>query len=295
MSATPARHPPPSPYGRSSLGRLPVELIYETQLFALSEHFPYVCKYLCEVFKRSPPSFRAQYIFARVHRGVLVNANPGNVFTTAILYPICTQETVEALFRLPRFLAYGQPGAGDPSIQMPLPDLPKRLFRDLQPRVRRGIPVPWSDEDRPLPFLRYLFDLYNTRRMITGPPKFEARESYALTKAVAAGFVPLVKFLLGNGGDPRAGGAIAVMVAIQKRDLQMVKLLIEGDLDNPDGAKRRRVPDRVACTREMLQRAAKVDAQDIIQYLVAKGAADDIDMKTLRMFCVTVELHRPVS
>ena len=103
----------------------------------------------------------------------------------------------------------------------------------------------------------------------------------ALTKAVAAGFVPLVKFLLGHHANPGAKGAIAVMVAIQRKDLQMLRLLIEGDVDNPCGAKRRRVPDRVACTRAMLHRAAKVEAHDIVQYLLVKGVTPDL--QTLRL------------
>ena len=229
------------------------------------------------MFKQSPPSFRAQYILGRLDQVTVIDTNR-NAFATALLYPICTQEIVEALFRLPRFLAYG---TGDPTTRLPAPDLPRRLFRDLRPRVRRGIPVPWSDGDKPLPFLRYLSDLHDTRRMITGPPKCDVHEGYALTKAIAAGFTPLVKFLLGHGADPGAKGAIAVMVAIQRKDLQMVRLLIEGDLGGSGGAKRRRVLDRVACTRAMLQRAVKVNAQDIVHYLLAKGVTPD--MQTLQL------------
>lgn len=190
---------------------------------------------------------------------------------------------MEALFRLPGFLAYGESEIGDPSTRLPSPELPRRLFRDLRPRVRRGIPVPWSDEDEPLPFLRYLLDLYDTRHMITGPPTCNTNEGYALTKAVAAGFAPLVKFLLGIGGDPGAKGAIAVMASIQRRDLEMVKLLFEGDLVDFDGAKRRRVPDRIACTTAMLQKAAKVRDLDIAKYLYARGVEPNIDMRTLQM------------
>ena len=228
------------------------------------------------MFKHSPPSFRARYILGRLDQVTTANRNR-NAFTTALLYPICTQETVEALFRLPEFLTYAKSETGDPSTRLPAPDLPARLFRDLRRRVRRGIPVPWSDEDKPLPFLRYLFDLYETRGLIAGPPKCNPpHESYALTKAVAAGFVPLVKFLLGNGGDPGARGAIAIMVAIQKKDLRMVRLLVEGDLGGSGSAKRRRVPDRVTCTRAMLARAVKVEARDIAQYLLERGATPDI-------------------
>jgi len=230
------------------------------------------------VFKQSPPSFRAQYILGRLDQGVaVVNPRDRNVLTTALLYPICTQETLEALFRLSGFLAYGNPETGDPSTRLlPPPKLPRRLFRHLRPRVRHGKPVPWSDEDKPLPFLRYLFDLYNTKHVITGPPKCNAHEGYALTKAVAAGFVPLVKFLLGNRADPGVKGAVAVMAAIQKKDLRMVELLIEGDLDDSGGAKKRRVSDRVDCTRAMMQKATQVGARNIVWYFFTKGVGPDI-------------------
>lgn len=138
--------------------------------------------------------------------------------------------------------------------------------------------IPWSEEDRPLPFLRYLFDLYHSRHVVAGPPKHDPR---ILARAVALGFAPLVKFLLGNRADPTAHSAVAVLVAIQKKDLPMVRLLVEGDLGDSRGAKRRRVPDRVACTKLMLQRAVKVGAQDIVQYLLAKGVVPDI--QTLRL------------
>ena len=126
--------------------------------------------------------------------------------------------------------------------------------------------------------------------MISGPPRCDVRQGYALTKAVAAGFVPLVKFLLGHRGDSGARGAIAVMVAIQRKDLQMVRLLVEGNLDNPGGAKRRRVPDRLACTRAMLHRAANVGAQDIVQYLLVKGVAPDL--QTLRLLLLHLDGSR---
>jgi len=234
------------------------------------------------VFKRSPPSFRAQYLLGRLDQ-VLTTNHDQNAFTTTLSYPICTQETLEALLRLPKFLAYGKSESGDSSTRLPAPDLPRRLFRDLRPRVRRGITVPWSEEDKPLPFLRYLFGLYHSRHILVGPPKCDVHEGYALTKAVAAGFTPLVRFLLGETrADPGAKGAIAVMVAIQRKDLRMVRLLVEGDLmSNSGGAKRRRVPDRVVCTRAMLHRAARVGAQDIAQYFLAKGVTPD--MQTLRL------------
>jgi hypothetical protein len=71
------------------------------------------------------------------------------------------------------------------------------------------------------------------------------------------------------------------MTAIQRKDLQMVKLLIEGDPGDSGGTERR-VPDRVACTRAMLQRAAKVKAQDITQYLLVKEVTPDL--QTLRLW-----------
>lgn len=169
----------------------------------------------------------------------------------------------------------------DPSTKFPAPDLPKRLFRDLKPRVRHGKAVPWSEEDKPLPFLRYLFYLYHLKHVLIEPPTCDRHEGYALGKAVRAGFEPLVRFLLANRADPRAMGAIPVLIAIQRKDLKMVRLLVEGDLSESSGAKRRRVPDRVVCNREMLQMAAKVGAQDILQYLLVKGVTPN--MQTFRL------------
>lgn len=226
------------------------------------------------MFKQSLSS-RARYILGRVNK--LATTHPDrNAFSIALLFPICTRETLEILLRLPGFLAYCEPEAGGPGTRLPAPEIPKRLFRNLRPRVRRGIPVPWSDEDEPLPFLRYLFYLHNTRGVIAGPPKCGLYGSCALTKAVVAGFVPLVKFLLRNGGDPGVKSDILVLAAIQKKDLPMLRLLVEGDPDNSTGAKRRRVSDRIACTRTMLGRAVRVEAHDIIRYLIAKGVTPDL-------------------
>ena len=61
----------------------------------------------------------------------------------------------------------------------------------------------------------------------------------------------------------------------------MVRLLVGGDLGGSGGAKKRRVPDRITCTRAMLRKAVMVEALDIVQYLLERGVAPD--MQTVQL------------
>lgn len=73
------------------------------------------------------------------------------------------------------------------------------------------------------------------------------------------------------------------MVAIRKKDLSLVRLLIERVL-SPEGkqTKRRRLEDRVAVSPEMLKVAVKCNAREIVDYLTKeKGCIPDI--QTLQM------------
>lgn len=127
-------------------------------------------------------------------------------------------------------------------------------------------------------------------------------EGYALTKAVAAGFIPLVQFLLEKGASPAHKDGIAVHAAIRRKDLSLVKLLVEpnhtyetvdgtklrvksSDDDRPhksQRAKKRRIEDRVKVDQAMLKTAVACDARDIVQYIVQEKACVP-DMKTVRL------------
>ncbi|KAG9315072.1 hypothetical protein JVU11DRAFT_4184 [Chiua virens] len=270
---------------------LPIELLYEIHLFSTSPTLPQTCKTLHAIFASSPFSYRAQYLIACTE-SKSTHIRQDAVLTTILRYPVCTQDVLEAYFR-----------RRDPrDMQMTALDLPRRLFRALVPRESRPCPrspsdndssrasrtthmpvdpAGWSDSDPPLPFLRYLYTYPHLRA-----PNANAHGGYALTKAVKVGFVPLVRFLLDHGATPAWKGNLSVLIAIHRRDLELVRMLVERmDMDTSPSRKkstrkRRKLEDRVEVTPEMLRTAVKYKAQDIVEYLTReKGCVPD--MQTL--------------
>lgn len=241
----------------------------------------------------------AEYLLAR-HADDHGLVKPGGALITRILrYPVCTQPVLDALFRLPEYTRATLDTSGTI-------ELPRRLFRPLSPRSTR----PWSAHDRPLPFLRYIFA---HPRM--PPPNANCWDGYALTRAVASGFVPLVQFLLAHGASPACKGGIAVLAAIRRKNLPLVKMLIEPDASPvvPEdaekgsegteqgvvkgkrqrqrqdevvlarrGNKKRRLEDRIAVSQEMLRTAVGCDARDIVKYFMEEKSCMP-DMQTVRM------------
>lgn len=163
--------------------------------------------------------------------------------------------------------------------------LPRRLFRPLFPSSDSDptakLKWSWTETAHPLPLLEQLYATAGIAG-IAGLVDVNAHEGYALARAVHAHFVALIRFLLAHGADPGAKGGLAVIVAIRRRDLGMVRLLVERVDDARKGTgKRRKLRDRVVVTNEMLRIAVKCDARDIVQYFrEEKGLVPDL--KTLR-------------
>ncbi|KAL1744114.1 hypothetical protein HDZ31DRAFT_39401 [Schizophyllum fasciatum] len=234
---------------------LPVELLYEIQLYSLSSTLPLTCKRLHAVFKFAPPSYQAQYLLGRV-----CSSQDSGIFTRALRYPICSGDVLEIVCKSPLLQRVPQHP----------PELPKRLFRALHPSKRL-----WTDRHHPLPFLRHMI------KHLPVPPDCNAHQGYALTRAVHAQFIPLVVFLLDRGASPKHKDGIAVNVAIRQKNLALVKLLLERG-GNARKGKRQRMEDRMQVTKEMLRVAVKSDARDIVDYLTReKGCVPD--MQTLMM------------
>ncbi|KAF9261458.1 hypothetical protein L218DRAFT_498820 [Marasmius fiardii PR-910] len=246
----------------SHLERLPVELLYEIQLYALSEYLPYTSKRLYIVYESTPTLLRAQYVYHRTSSPPKTSTE----LTNAILrYPICTtgvfQYIVTHLFPNDNL-----------NTTVKQPELPRRLFRTL---TTKKPPAKWRDTDHPLPFLEFLYDSEKSK---IPPPDPNSHYGYALTKAVHAGFVQLVRFLLSRGATPvnDKKNGLTVMIAIRQKNLGMVKMLVErGERDNEGlgvekgkrgGNKRRKMEDRFRVTPEMLQTAVRCRASDIIEY-----------------------------
>ncbi|KAH6913285.1 hypothetical protein BKA70DRAFT_718118 [Coprinopsis sp. MPI-PUGE-AT-0042] len=235
----------------TGLESIPVELLLEIQLFALSDGLPFVSRRLYQVFSATPPIYRAQYLSARLENV----HDDSRLYTRALRYPMCTQAVLEAFHsaaikrkaQLDSALlleAEQEPGkdlanVSDPSSteekstkRIPKPvtyDLPRRLFHNL---VLPSTIRTWRETDPPLPFLRYLLNIDGIQ------PDINANNGYALTKAVHAQFLPLIQFLLDHGASPETKDGLAVVVAIRQRNLKLVKMLIErqGDSETSEGS-----------------------------------------------------------
>ncbi|THH14120.1 hypothetical protein EW146_g6188 [Bondarzewia mesenterica] len=244
---------------RRTLDTLPVELLYEIQFYALSDSLPHTCRRLYDVFKSAPPTIQAEYISGRC---LLVRDNSGKnkCVTRALRYPVCTQDVLEAVLRRSDF----------PSISGESFELPRRIFRPLIHSPPTG---GWKEQDEPLPFLQYLF---SHPRLPAPDP--DSHEGYPLTRAVHAGFMHLIRFMLDHGASPRWKGGLAVLVAIRQRNLRLVKVLIErGSSASRGSAKRRKIMDRIEVNQNMLRTAIKCNANDIADYLMReKGCVPDI-------------------
>ena len=216
----------------------------------------------------------ADYLAAR-HAALLITSHRPHIITYALRFPLCTLPVLAALLERSTSISStgGAPANDDkkrssargPSRPRP-PDLPRRLFRQLS-----------ASGDEVLPLLRYLY-----RSGSTWPyPDADSHDGYALVRAVYVGAVPLVRFLLDHGASPRLGKALSVKLAIKRRDLALVRLLVEPPDVCPEerrAGKRRKLADRVQVDSEMLKAAVARGAQDIAEYLMnEKGCVPDLE------------------
>ncbi|KAJ2929269.1 hypothetical protein H1R20_g7839, partial [Candolleomyces eurysporus] len=272
------------------LHSLPVELLHDVQLLALSEHLPYTSKRLRQVYHGSSPLYRAKYIFFRLYDV----RNESDMLTRALRYPSCSIDVLEAFRLLVKRNRDGNkesfpetdpqedgtplkatPEKEEKDAKKRLFDLPRRLFRNLDKRPK------WTDNDAPLPYLRHLFNTFKDDDDVGLRPDANANQGYALTKAVHIRSIPLVQFLLEHGASPEPKDCLAIIVAIRQKNLPLVKMLIERP-GASSSKKRRRLEDRVKPDVKMLKEAVRCKARDITEYLYhEKGVVPD--MTTLQM------------
>ncbi|KAJ7637610.1 hypothetical protein DFH06DRAFT_1218619 [Mycena polygramma] len=275
----------------TGLEDLPVELLYEVHLYSLSTALPITSRRLYTIFNAAPASFRAQYILSHLEPGT---AHLSDVVSKILRFPLCSVTVLDAVLRTwpvdeetlspplssgdhvkaPEVEALPAGGGFATSAPTAAPELPRRLFRLLGPRTDRE----YSEDDAPLPLLRYL---YASPRI--APPNPNSHEGYALTRAVHAEFVPLIRLLLEHGASPQHKRGLAVLVAVRLKKLSLVRMLLErSEPAGRRGAKKRRLEDRMEVTSEMLKAAVKAKARDIVEYFMQeKGCVPDI--QTLHM------------
>lgn len=106
-----------------------------------------------------------------------------------------------------------------------------------------------------------------------------------MTKAVQVGFAPLARFLLDHGASPAWKRNLAIIIAIHRNDLGLVRMLVErmhtgtsSSTSRANGKQRQKLEDRVKVTPEMLRVAVKWKAEDIVEYLTReKGCVPDME------------------
>lgn len=186
-------------------------------------------------------------------------------------------------------------------------EIPKRLFRHLvaianEPRSKskqalRTTANVFDNVD--LPYIMYLL----TRLHASA----DSHKGYPLARAVLARRLDLIRLLLQYGADPSIRDNMSVMLAIGRNDLEVVKLLIEpevqklpeygigaiaeldglGELSpfSPSGInsrkrklaaqhtsrKKQKCPDRIPVTPAMLEAAVKQNHEPLISYFMSKG------------------------
>ncbi|KAF9442450.1 hypothetical protein P691DRAFT_681493 [Macrolepiota fuliginosa MF-IS2] len=274
----------------SGLRALPVELLYEVQLYALSPSLPCLSHHFLDVFRGSPISFRVQYLLASC-ANTAAPSHTADILSKALRYPLCTPPTLDLLCSHLETLSQSASALIIPHTSSLTPhqarrcEIPRRLFRSLAPRKDER---DWRATDEPLPFLKCIISKGQSLAKLDT----NSHQGYALTKAVHARHMPLIHFLLDMGASPAHKAGMAVKVAIKQKNLKMVKMLIERDgrdgppapcsTPSPKGkGKRRRLEDRVEVDQSMLKLAVKCNARDIIDYFAwEKGVVPD--MQTLR-------------
>lgn len=215
-----------------------------------------------------------------------------DLISYALRFPLCTLPVLAALLERPTSIAATANGTNGADRHTPAnananadnrnddnrpvtrrpqprPELPRRLFRQLS-----------ASGAELLPLLHYLYDSIEgsnregsdaKMRVTWSAPDADSHDGYALVRAVSAGAMPLVRFLLDHGASPSRRNALAIKVAIKRGDLALVRLLVEPPDVCPEErrkGKRRRLSDRVQVDSEMLRSAVTCGAQDIAEYLM---------------------------
>ncbi|KAI5480622.1 hypothetical protein MNV49_000318 [Pseudohyphozyma bogoriensis] len=251
-----------------TLHDLPAELLYAIHLSSLSSSLPYVSSHLYGLFSSTTPTYKARYLLLR---------HPSSTLSHAIKYPICDRPVLTALERIA--------GKG-----LKCKELPRRLVRRLSANDADA-----DEHDRltaDLDLIEYLVDKYSASA--------NSRKGYFLVRAVFARNEFLINLLLKHGADPGTKDGMAVVVAIEAGDLDLVKKLMEIPVERDDadgeveldkggkkrrmsggggGGKRRKLESTLRCepTPAMLEVAVKKSHWHLVEYLRGLGAVPSME------------------
>ncbi|ORY30590.1 hypothetical protein BCR39DRAFT_529050 [Naematelia encephala] len=268
---------------RATLLDLPAELILHIHLIALNPHFALVAQKVHHVLRDPSPRYAAAYLLS-----LYSYYGPDDLLVRCLRHPVCNVEVAREIRRVWDMKRSCVPRARentpnvnedegsqspDPSIDAPPPlslgcaELPRRLFR---PGVINSEPIH--------PVLRFLFTTYT--------PSANSHKGYPLCRAVLTANYPLIAFLLDHGADPMIKDCLAVEIAISKRDLKAVVMLIERSTQESEGdqlqcrravnlaarskhlGKRPRLMDRIHVPPRLVEVAMRKGAEEIVRYFV---------------------------
>lgn len=134
-------------------------------------------------------------------------------------------------------------------------ELPKRLFR----------PKPGPGEPTISPLVHWLFNRFE--------PPLASHKNYALNRAALNQNYDMVELLLRKGADPNLRMHFPLRAAIEKKDLRLVKLLVEPFAESSDSpakgsGKKRKLTDRIRITPGLVKDALKNGTPEIVDYFV---------------------------
>lgn len=216
---------------------------------ALNAHLAAVSHILLTYLSHPTPTYVARYLLALHH-----TAPPQDVLGRCLRHAVFASlpfvYALERIFAERVALGHEPPGA-----KLALAELPKRLFRSLQwrgpsnpPGLAYSSPTSYDaslpDPTLPptlLPLLEHLFATYR--------PSASSHRGYPLCGSLTFDPLsrPLTKFLLRQGADPSLNDGYAVSLAVKRRDLALVQLLVERAPDEGgargEGSKKERSED----------------------------------------------------
>jgi hypothetical protein len=262
------------------------QLLYLIHLFAVNPALPLTSKYFYLVLKRAPPSVMARYLF---NRHCDTSLDLAGLISKALTYPACTLQVFQRYLDIVpasyRHLYPNQRQTNDaaaPIKETPtrLFMLPRRFFRDLEPTTLDGT----QQDNARHAFLEFLYALppvsyVGTDKTQALKPNTNSHDGYPLIKAVQARDMRLINFLLSHKADPNKKDKSAVLLAIHQRNLDLVKLLVEGNNQRKEGhvRKKKKKEDIVDVDNILLAAAVRANATDIVEWLVTeKGCVPDI-------------------
>lgn len=246
-------------------------------LHALNPFFPQTCRQTFDILHHSSPGYVARYLLT-----LYAAYGPNEVLVRALRHPVCTLDVAKEIKRIwdlrrgvklptPDRLERDKIPPETPRHSRPplrCPELPRRVFRAIS-----------FDPAKPIdPLILYLFEAYS--------PLANSHKGYALCRAVLTDNIQLAKFLLARGADPSIKACLAVDIAIQMRNLPMVKLLVERQPGEDTSAakdeedkvagggrlkrryKRPKLMDRIVIDSRLVELAMKKGAEDVVEYFV---------------------------